>query len=577
LSSHTFRVWAPSLGRVDLLLEGRKVVMEAGDGGWWERAIDAAPSGTRYHFRAEGAPPFADPRSMFQPEGISGSSELVDHAAFRWSDAKWRGLPLRGAVLYELHVGTFTPQGTFEAAIERLPHLVELGVDAVQLMPVAEFPGKRGWGYDGICLYAPHHAYGGPIGLKRFVDACHDVGIGVVLDVVYNHLGPGNRVAELGPYFTSRYATPWGSAMNFDDAGSYEVRRFVIDNALMWMRDYHVDGLRLDAVHAIADASALHILEELSLEVEALASQLRKPLFLIAESDLNDPRLVRSRDAGGHGLDAVWSDEWHHALHATLTGERSGYYEDFGSVEVLAKALTRGWVHEGGWSSYRGRAHGKPATGLDGKLVVATQTHDQVGNRAAGERLMALVPPGRARVAAALLLTSPFVPMLFQGEEWGASTPFQYFTDHESEELRRAVREGRRREFAAFGWDAARVPDPQDAGTFERSVLDWSEPAQPPHREMLAWYRDLIALRRSRPELTDPRVERIHVTRGPADDWLIVRRGGIHVVVCLAAREVVVPVGNARLLLASEAAVRLCGGNLVLPAESVAVLETVAR
>jgi maltooligosyltrehalose trehalohydrolase len=479
-------------------------------------------------------------------------------------------------VLYELHIGTFTPQGTFDAAIERLPHLVALGVDVVELMPVAEFPGKRGWGYDGIFLYAPHHAYGGPDGLKRFVDACHDSGIGVVLDVVYNHLGPGNRVAELGPYFTSRYATPWGSAMNFDDAGSFEVRRFVIDNALMWMRDYHVDGLRLDAVHAIADASALHILEELSQEVEALSSQLGRQLFLTAESDLNDPRLVRSRDAGGYGLDAVWSDEWHHALHATLTGERSGYYEDFGPVEVLAKALARGWVNEGGWSRFRGRSHGKPATGVDGKLVIATQTHDQVGNRAVGERLAALMPPGRARIAAALLLTSPFTPMLFQGEEWAASTPFQYFTDHQSEELRRAVREGRRREFAAFGWDPAQVPDPQDPGTFERSVLDWSEPAKPSHGEMLAWYRDLIALRRSRPELTDPRLKHMEVTRGPSDEWLLVRRGRIQVAVCLGAHEVTMPVScGTRVLLASDAGVRLADHAVHVPADGVAILETV--
>src|SRR5690606_31291439 len=352
-------------------------------------------------------------------------------------------------------VGTFTPPGTFEAAIDRLPHLVELGVDAVELLPIAQFSGRRGWGYDGVDLFAPHHAYGGPDGLKRLVDACHRHGLGVVLDVVYNHLGPeGNHLPEFGPYFSDRHTTNWGPAINYDGPGSDAVRRFVVDNALMWLRDYHVDGLRLDAVHAIVDDSAHHLLTELASEVDALATRLGRPLFLIAESDLNDPRFVRSRDAGGHGLDAAWADEWHHALHAALSGEREGYYRDFGSLAHLAKALRQAWVYDGVYSPHRRRRHGRPPVGLSGhQFVVCTQNHDQVGNRARGERTSQLLSVERLEIAAALLLTSPFVPLLFQGEEWGARTPFLYFTDHEDPALARAVSEGRRNEFRAFGWD----------------------------------------------------------------------------------------------------------------------------
>jgi len=574
--THRFSVWAPIPDRVDLVLEGRRDPMEAGDGGWWHLDVAGAGPGARYGFSLDGGPVRPDPRSAYQPEGVDGWSEVVDHGEFAWSDRGWRGLPLAGSILYELHVGTFTPEGTFEAAIERLPHLVDLGVDAVELMPVAEFSGRRGWGYDGVDLFAPHHAYGGPDGLRRFVDACHGYGMGVVLDVVYNHLGPaGNYLPEFGPYFSERHRTNWGPAINFDGPGSDEVRRFVVDNATMWLRDYHIDGVRLDAVHAIVDDSARHLLTELSEEVEALATILGRPLFLIAESDLNDPRFVRSREAGGHGLDAAWADEWHHALHAVLTGERSGYYEDFGSIELLAKALRQAWVYDGTWSPHRGRHHGGSPGGLWGhQFVVCTQNHDQVGNRAVGERLPALAGTGPSKVAAALLLTGPFTPMLFQGEEWGASTPFQYFTDHLDPDLGRAVSEGRRREFAYFGWDPERVPDPQDAATFERSKLDWSELDRHQNAELLDWYRRLIALRRSWPQLADPRLDQVEVTFDEDEGWLVVARGGVLVLVNLGERSHRIAVPPARLLLASDDAITVGTGEVVLAPDSVAIVST---
>ncbi|HET7488123.1 MAG TPA: malto-oligosyltrehalose trehalohydrolase [Acidimicrobiales bacterium] len=525
-----FRVWAPRATVVELDLSGRRVPMAAAGGGWHGADVDAGP-GTDYGFVLDGREVLPDPRSPWQPAGVDGRSRTVDHAAFPWSDAGWRGVHLPSAVLYELHVGTFTPEGTFDAAAARLDHLVDLGVDAVELMPVAEFPGRRGWGYDGVDLYAPHSAYGGPEGLKRLVDACHARGLGVVLDVVYNHLGPaGNHLARFGPYFTSRYATPWGEAVNLDGAGSDEVRAFFVDNAVMWLRDYHFDGLRLDAVHAILDTSAKHLLEELAERVEGLAAAAGRPLFLVAESDLNDPRVVRRREVGGYGIDAQWSDDFHHAVHALLTGEREGYYADFGSMAHLALALRRSFVYAGEHSPHRGRRHGRLDPTLSGhRFVVCTQNHDQVGNRARGERLAALVGPGRLQLAAALVLTSPFVPLLFQGEEWAATTPFPYFTDHADPILGRAVREGRRAEFAAFGWDPEAVPDPQDPATFEQARLDWSEPGEKDHAAVLDWYRRLIALRRSVPALTDGRMDAVEVRFDEEAGWLVVTRGPVTV------------------------------------------------
>ena len=534
----TFEVWAPAARQVELDLAGRRVPMTAGAGGWWSVEVDDAGPGTEYGYRLDGGDVLPDPRSPFQPEGVHGLSRVVDHGAFPWTDQAWNGLHLPAAVLYELHVGTFSQEGTFDGAIQHLDHLVELGVNAVELLPVAEFPGTRNWGYDGVSLFAPHSGYGGPDGMKRFVDACHHRSLAVVLDVVYNHLGPeGNYLGAFGPYFTDFFVTPWGDAVNYGREDSDEVRRFAVDNALMWLRDYHVDGLRLDAVHAIIDTSAVHLLEQLAAEVEELSAVVGRPLFLIAESDLNDQRLLRSREAGGYGLDAQWSDDFHHAIRTTLTDERRSYYADFDGIADLAAALRTGWPHAGGYSGFRRRTHGRPFEGLPGwTLLGYSQNHDQVGNRAQGDRLSQAVSLGRLKMAAALVLTAPFVPMLFMGEEWGASTPFQYFTSHTDPELGRAVSEGRRSEFEEFGWSPDEVPDPQDPATFERSKLRWREVHEGEHAELLAWYRELIALRRSTPELLDGRLDRVEVTHD--DDSLTLRRGPVTVALDLRTDEV---------------------------------------
>jgi maltooligosyltrehalose trehalohydrolase len=575
LAPGAFGVWAPAAGRMTLATGGQELAMTAGRGGWWScPGVTAAP-GDEYAFKINDGPARPDPRSPWQPGGIDGPSRVVDHGAFGWADRGWRGISLPGAVLYECHVGTFSAAGTFDGAIGHLDHLADLGVDAIELMPVAEFSGERGWGYDGVGLFAPHHAYGGPDGLKRLVDAAHARGIGVVMDVVYNHLGPsGNYLPEFGPYFSARHRTNWGEAVNFDGPGSDEVRRFVTDNALMWLRDYHLDGLRIDAVHAIADQSAVHILEQLAGAVSVLAAQLRRPLFLIAESDLNDPRFVRSPEAGGYGLASAWADEWHHALHATLTGETSGYYEDFGPLAALAKAVRQAWVYDGTYSLHRQRVHGRSPAGLPGSaFVVAAQNHDQVGNRAAGERSGALMSEGRLRVAAALLLTTPFVPMLFQGEEWGASTPFQYFTDHRDPDLGRAVSDGRRREFAAFGWEPADVPDPQDPATFARSKLDWFEPAGAPHAGLLAWHRELIALRRRVPALADPRPGQVTVDFSADAGWMVIRRGTAVVASNLGVSDWTYPAGHPMTVLAtSDPRVKRAGPGIVLPPDTAVIL-----
>ncbi len=546
-------VWAPNATAVEVQTVAVRRSLTRARCGWFELRDGEVGPGEDYAFILDGGAPLPDPRSPWQPHGVHGPSRAVDHGAFAWSDAGWRGRPLRDAVLYEMHAGTFTESGTFDAAIERIPHLVALGIAAVEVMPVAAFPGARGWGYDGVDLYAVHDAYGGPESLKRFVDACHGAGIAVVMDVVYNHLGPdGNHLGDFGPYFTDRYRTPWGDAINYDGADSDEVRSFVVDNAVMWLRDYHCDGLRLDAVHAIVDTSAVHLLEEVSRAVHALSTELGRELWVIAESDLNDPRVVNDPARGGYGCDAQWSDDFHHALHAALTGETSGYYADYGSVADVARCLRMVFVNPGGYSPFRRRRHGRPVGDLPATSFLGyLQNHDQVGNRAQGERSAALVSTGRLQIAAALVLLGPFVPMLFAGEEWAASTPFQYFTDHQDAELGRLVSEGRRREFASFGWDPADIPDPQDPATFERSKLRWSELDDEPHATMLRWHRDLIGLRSSMPALRDGDRSALSVDVDEAARWLVMRRHGVTVACNWGETAAELPVRAATELLAN--------------------------
>jgi maltooligosyltrehalose trehalohydrolase len=517
-------VWAPSATSVELVTAEHRVALLPGADGEWQVDVDQSLLQHGYRYSIDGADPIPDPRSRWQPGGVHGASYAVgelrprEAAVARGMDdsrdaGDTRGTrdstdtndehafpfvqrPLRDAVIYEMHVGTFTAEGTYTAAQAKLAHLIHLGITHIELMPLATFPGRRGWGYDGVDLYAPFPAYGTPQDLAAFVDACHAQGLAVLLDVVYNHLGPdGNYLAQYGPYFTDRYRTPWGAAVNYDGAHSDAVRRFFIDNAVMWLRDYGFDGLRLDAVHAIFSFEAVHVLEELATAVRELGEGLRRNFVLIAESDLNDPRLVHPQFRGGFGLNAHWADDFHHALHRFFTGETDGYYADFQGLEDVATALRHGYVYQGQYSSHRGRRHGRPPRGVDAdQIVVSAQNHDQIGNRARGERLSMMLGVPELKAIAALTLLSPFVPLLFQGEEWGAKTPFLYFTDHENAELGRQVAEGRSKEFSSFSWQGA-VPNPQAVETFTRSKLDWSEPSKPPHAELLEWYRQLIRLR----------------------------------------------------------------------------------
>jgi maltooligosyltrehalose trehalohydrolase len=572
-----FKVWPPIAKKVELQIQKSRVEMERAHTGWWCVEVADAGPGTDYWFRVDGGNPLSDPRSLWQPIGPKGPSRVVDHSSFNWSDTHWQARPLSSAVIYELHVGTFTPEGTFEAAIEKLPHLVDLGISHVEIMPVAEFPGERGWGYDGVNLFAPHHAYGGPEGLKRLVNACHRHGLAVILDVVYNHLGPsGNYLPQFGPYFSERHTTPWGQSLNFDGPWSDEVRRYFCDNATMWLRDYHFDGLRLDAVHAIVDTSAISFLEQLATEVDELMAHLGRHLVLIAESDLNDPRVVRPWQMGGFDIDAQWSDDIHHSLHSVLTGEREGYYSDFGLIADLAVAMRRPYVYAGRHSTFRQRRHGRPPTGLSGNSFIAyLQNHDQLGNRARGDRICHLVNPDRAKIGAALVLLSPFVPMLFQGEEWGATAPFQYFVDFADEpELAKAVRDGRRNEFAAFGWKAEDVPDPLDINSFQRSKLNWMETALPVHSEMIVWYRQLIKLRRQYANLTDGRLDVVHTYFDEQEQWLVVERGSTIIVCNFATEPRRIPVHHktvGHLVLSSKQISAAEGNRVELPGDSVAI------
>jgi maltooligosyltrehalose trehalohydrolase len=577
-----FDVWAPRPERVRLSVGDQVVEMAKDDNGWWTPAGPVPDGEVDYGYLIDDAEkPVPDPRSRRQPTGVHERSRTFDPDDFAWSDDHWTGRQLAGSVIYELHLGTFTPEGTLDAAIARLDHLVALGVDLVELLPVNAFNGTHNWGYDGVMWSAVHEGYGGPAAYQRFVDAAHAAGLGVIQDVVHNHLGPsGNYLPLFGPYLKTEGSNPWGSMVNLDGEGSAEVRRYILDSVQMWFTDFHVDGLRLDAVHALSDHSEQHLLEEMAREVHALSAHQRRPLTLIAESDLNDAGMVTPREAGGLGVDAQWSDDFHHAVHVALTGETSGYYADFEPLSALAKVCERGFFHDGTYSSFRGRDHGVPidtAKMPTWRLVVANQNHDQIGNRAIGDRLSAHLCEDQLVCAAMLTLAGPFTPMLFQGEEWAASTPFQFFTSHPEADLGKATAEGRIKEFAQMGWDPDGVPDPQDPETFERSKLDWSELGEGEHARVLAAYQRLAELRRSLPALTDPSFEAVSCTADEDTRLFTMRRGANRSEVLMAVNfgdePVDLPVeGRLELVFRTPNQPTLSDGILRLPAHGGALL-----
>ena len=521
----TFTLWAPHRQSVELKLltlqagagiEGVKgeslIRMQPGTeifekqeaAAYWQLTLPDIPPGARYLFQLDGNVIRPDPASNFQPDGVHGPSQVVDHRQFKWKDDEWNGIDLKEMMIYELHTGTFTPEGTFSAVINRLGDLKELGVNAIEIMPVAQFPGNRNWGYDGVYPYAAQNSYGGPDKLKELIDACHRGGLAVILDVVYNHLGPeGNYLRDFGPYFTDKYKTPWGQALNFDGLYSNPVRDFFIENALYWLREFHIDALRLDALHAIYDMSAKHFLEELAERVEVFSKRKDRKFHLIGESDLNDVRIIKPRSSSGYGLDAQWSDDFHHSLHTLLTGERDGYYRDFGSVQDLAKAFREGFVYTGQYSKYRKRRFGNsPKRRKANQFVVCIQNHDQVGNRMYGERLSQLVEFEALKLAAGVVILAPYIPLFFMGEEYGEDSPFLYFVSHTDENLVEAVRQGRRQEFKSFGWQGE-IPDPEAVSTFEQSKLQWQKRSTDRHAVLLKFYRHIIGLRKNRPVFAD--------------------------------------------------------------------------
>ena len=558
MTEHEFVVWAPRPKQVRLDVDGTLHPMSRSDDGWWRAGVDTRPD-ARYGFVLDDDPTvLPDPRSPRQPDGVHGRSQLWQPTADAWTDGDWPGRSIEGRVIYELHIGTFTPEGTLDSALEKLDYLVDLGVDFVELMPVNAFGGTHGWGYDGVLWYVVHEPYGGPDGLIRFVDACHRRGLGVLIDAVFNHLGPsGNYLPRFGPYMSSG-SNPWGESINIADAEADAVRRYILDCALRWMRDFHADGLRLDAVHALVDTTAIHLLEELAGETDALAARLGRPLSLIAESDRNDPRLITPRDRGGYGMTAQWDDDIHHAIHTAVSGERQGYYADFGSLEALAKTLKNGYFHAGTYSSFRHRRHGRPldtSTIPATRLLAYTLTHDQVGNRAIGDRPSQTLTCGQLAVKAALALGSPYTAMLFMGEEWGSSSPFQFFSSHPEPELARATADGRKREFAEHGWDADEIPDPQDPQTFVRSKLNWAEVDDGEHGRLRRVYQKLIALRHTEPDLADPWLEHLRVDYDEDQRWVVMRRGSLSIACNLGTGTVDVPVTGEVVLAWDEPAV----------------------
>ncbi|TFV53159.1 malto-oligosyltrehalose trehalohydrolase [Blastococcus sp. TF02A_35] len=577
-----FAVWAPLPQRVRVQVDGTVHDMRRDDGGWWRAEVEARPDADYGFLLGDDDAPRPDPRSRRQPEGVHGLSRRFDPSAYAWGDSAWTGRPLAGGVVYEMHIGTFTPEGTLDSAIERLDHLVDLGVDFVELLPVNAFNGTHNWGYDGVLWYAVQETYGGPEAYQRFVDACHQRGLGVIQDVVYNHLGPsGNYLPLFFPVFAEGGSNTWGDSINLSGPDSDEVRRYILDNVLMWLRDMHVDGLRLDAVHALVDERATPILEQMSTEVDTLSVAVGRPLTLIAESDLNDPRMVTPRAAGGSGIHAQWSDDFHHALHTTLTGEGQGYYADFAEAGLggLAKTLTGAFFHDGSWSSFRKRSHGRPVdtARLPGwKFLGYLQDHDQIGNRATGDRISETLSPGLLAVGATLVLTAPFTPMLFMGEEWGARTPWQFFTSHPEPELGEATAKGRIGEFAEHGWDPETVPDPQDPETFTRSKLDWAEPTKEPHARLLGITKTLLALRKQHPDLVDPDLSAVEVSWDDEDRTMTVHRGALRVVANLAdgPREVALDRAATGVVFSTGDEPTLDGTTVTLPAESAAILST---
>ncbi|WP_447962160.1 malto-oligosyltrehalose trehalohydrolase [Nitrospira sp. Ecomares 2.1] len=528
-SSVEFRVWAPKAQSVAVHIMGsaeEPTPLSQEPFGYWKGSVQDISPGTRYQYVLNHTIERPDPASRSQPDGVHGPSEIIDPLAFSWTDPSWPGLPLEQYIIYELHTGTFTKDGTFDAIINRLPYLRDqIGITAIELLPVAQCPGSRNWGYDGTFLFAPQHNYGGPDGLKRLVNACHAAGLAVIMDVVYNHLGPeGNYLGDFGPYFTDTYKTPWGSALNYDGSESDAVRQFMISNAVYWIHEYHIDALRLDAIHGIFDFSAKHLLQDIGEAVHAAGQRLNRQVQVIAESDLNDVRIISPISRGGHGLDGQWSDDFHHALHSVLTKERKGYYEDFGQLKDLVKAIREGVVYSGQYSPHRRRKHGnsfKPCSPT--QLVVCAQNHDQIGNRAQGDRLSTLVSFEALKVANATVLLSPYLPLLFMGEEYGETAPFLYFIDHGDPALIEAVRQGRTREFAAFGW--TNIPDPYAQETFDRSTIHPCLETNPQHQAHARWCQALIHLRKSIPALgTGAKGHRIQIGSHAKSQLLIIHR-----------------------------------------------------
>jgi maltooligosyltrehalose trehalohydrolase len=502
----TFRVWAPEKRQMLLHLveEDRLIPMQKDRNGYFTCTVNGVRPGNTYYYQPEEGKDYPDPAGHYQPSGIHGPSGIVDHSAYTWNDGAWKGLPLAEMIFYEVHIGTFTEEGTLPAAIERLDDIAAMGINAIELMPVCQFPGTRNWGYDGTFLYSVQNNYGGPEGLKQFVDACHQKGIAVILDVVYNHVGyEGNYLPFFGPYFSGKYQTPWGKALNYDGAWSDGVKEFIIGNVLHWAEHYHIDGLRLDAVHEIFDRNAVRIWDLLHDTVQRWEQTSGRRLYLIAESDLNSPRVVAPPQQGGHGFQAQWLDDFHHALYVLLDKKGIKHYKDFGRLEQLAKAYTEGFVHSGEWVAFRHRRHGASSAGLPGcRFVVFNQNHDIPGNRPGGQRLSMLVDRPRLKLAAAAVLLSPYLPLLFMGEEYGEDIPFNFFSDHEDEKLRESLREGRKKEFEAFDWGED-PPDPQEEKVFRESKLQWHKRGTGPYRELLEWHRTLIHLRKTHPLLKD--------------------------------------------------------------------------